>query len=128
MAEQATKEDLAALATEFKAALALKMGELKAEITAEMSQTDSSGSQTDSSESDALASLRQENEQLKGKLTVFEKQHPPGLCQTDECQSCRDERNKVTLTTVNKIEERLPGTREKLAHWELMNSKLAIVE
>jgi len=53
--------------------------------------------------------------------------HPPGLCKEMNCGPCQDQRHHIILETVDKIEEKIPGTRELLVHWEFMNQKITIV-
>jgi len=54
--------------------------------------------------------------------------HPPGLCRERNCGPCQDERNQIIMDTVNKIEERAPGTRQLIAEWEVMNQQITITD
>lgn len=53
--------------------------------------------------------------------------HPPGLCKDQGCQVCREAVRAHSLAFLASIEERVPGTKEKLAQWELMHSPVEIV-
>ena len=55
-----------------------------------------------------------------------EARHPFGFCHDDDCQPCRVERNRIGVDVLNKVEERIPRTKELLADWELMNTPLII--
>ena len=55
-------------------------------------------------------------------------QHPHGICQDEQCQPCMNARNNIRLDTLNKIEERIPGVKEQLKDWEVMNSPITITE
>lgn len=77
---------------------------------------------------EAIQESVQTNELLKAEIAQLNAQHQPGLCRQSDCQHCLDARNVVRLDILNKVEDRVPGTRESLAHWELMHSTINITE
>ena len=52
--------------------------------------------------------------------------HQPGFCGESDCEGCAEQRNQVVLETVNKIEEKVPGTRDALAAYEYRNQPIVI--
>ena len=72
-------------------------------------------------DTEALASLLAQ--QLDRRLSA---RHPAGLCDDDECRICQKQRDEITLKTLQKIEERVPGTRDAVAEWQLMNMPIEI--
>lgn len=52
--------------------------------------------------------------------------HPAGLCDAVECRDCQAALDKAKLALLHKVEERVPGTKEKLAEWEVMHSPVDV--
>ena len=53
--------------------------------------------------------------------------HPARMCNNNDCQTCLEQRQSLTLDVLARIEERVPGTREAIATWELRNTPITIV-
>ena len=71
---------------------------------------------------DALAA------RIVDKLDQMERaRHPVGLCQDDDCHVCRQQREEITWNALMKIEERVPGTRDAVAEWQLMHTPIEII-
>ena len=113
----ATKDDLARMEQEIHAAFRATLGQAMDAVR------ESAGDLRE-----AIDEAVQANDLLKAEIAQLNAQHQPGLCRQSDCQHCLDARNAVRLDILNKIEERVPGTRESLAHWELMNSTITITE
>ena len=62
-------------------------------------------------------------EALDGILTT---RHPGGMCEKDDCQLCIEQRQTITLDVLARIEERVPGTREAIANYELRNTPIEV--
>ena len=63
-------------------------------------------------------------QQLDRRLSA---RHPAGLCDDDECRLCQKQRQEITWDALNKIEDRVPGTKEKIAEWQLMHMPIEII-
>ena len=59
---------------------------------------------------------------------IMIQRHPAGMCGKDGCQFCLEQRQSITLDVLARIEERVPGTREAIAIWELRHEPIEIVE
>jgi len=55
-------------------------------------------------------------------------QHPVGLCNNNECRVCPEQRNRITWDALQKVEERVPGTRDQMAQWTLDNTPTELVD
>ena len=55
---------------------------------------------------------------LQEQLTAQEAQHQAGLCNENACAHCSSTITALTLDIVNKIEDKLPGTKDALAKWQ----------
>ena len=53
--------------------------------------------------------------------------HPAGLCDDDGCRLCQKQREEITWNALMKIEERVPGTRDAVAEWQLMHTPIEII-
>ena len=62
-------------------------------------------------------------EQLERRLSA---RHPAGLCDDDGCRLCQKQREAITWQALQKIEERVPGTRDAVAQWQLMNTPIEV--
>ena len=62
-------------------------------------------------------------EQLERRLAA---RHPAGLCDEDSCRLCQKQRADITWQALQKIEERVPGTRDAVAEWQLMNTPIEV--
>ena len=56
---------------------------------------------------------------------IAEQAHPVGLCQN--CGTCVRQSQELKWDALEKIEERAPGTKERVALWQLNNTPLDIV-
>ena len=63
-------------------------------------------------------------QQLERRLNA---RHPAGLCDDDGCRLCQKQREEITWRALQKIEERVPGTRDAVAEWQLMNTPIEII-
>ena len=63
-------------------------------------------------------------QQLDRRLSA---RHPAGLCDDDGCRLCQKQREEITWQALQKIEERVPGTRDAVAQWQLMNTPIEII-
>ena len=63
-------------------------------------------------------------EQLDRRLSA---RHPAGLCDDDGCRPCQKQREDITWQALQKIEERVPGTRDAVAEWQLMHTPIEII-
>ena len=63
-------------------------------------------------------------QQLDRRLSA---RHPAGLCDDDGCRLCQKQREEITWQALQKIEERVPGTRDAVAHWQLMHTPIEII-
>ena len=52
--------------------------------------------------------------------------HPAGLCNDDGCRLCQKQREEITWQALQKIDERVPGTRDAVAEWQLMNTPIEV--
>ena len=73
-------------------------------------------------DSEAFASLVAQ--QLDRRLSA---RHPAGLCDDDGCRLCQKQREEITWNALMKIEERVPGTRDAVAEWQLMHTPIEII-
>ena len=65
---------------------------------------------------------------LAGRVVaILDNRHPPRFCDDGDCETCTDGKNKVRGEMLSEIEDRVPGTRERLEHWELMHTIIEIV-
>ncbi len=62
-------------------------------------------------------------QQLDRRLSA---RHPAGLCDDDGCRLCQKQREAITWQALEKIEERVPGTRDAVAQWQLMNTPIEV--
>ena len=62
-------------------------------------------------------------QQLDKRLSA---RHPAGLCDDDGCRPCQKQRADITWQALQKIEERVPGTRDAVAQWQLMNTPIEV--
>ena len=62
-------------------------------------------------------------QQLERRLSA---RHPAGLCDDDGCRLCQKQREEITWQALQKIEERVPGTRDAVAEWQLMNTPIEV--
>ena len=72
-------------------------------------------------DTEAFASLVAQ--QLDRRLSA---RHPAGLCDDDGCRLCQKQRADITWQALQKIEERVPGTRDAVAQWQLMNTPIEV--
>ena len=63
-------------------------------------------------------------QQLDRRLSA---RHPAGLCDEDGCRLCQKQREEITWQALQKIEERVPGTRDAVAQWQLMHTPIVII-
>ena len=63
-------------------------------------------------------------QQLDRRLSA---RHPADLCDEDGCRLCQKQREEITWQALQKIEERVPGTRDAVAQWQLMHTPIVII-
>lgn len=59
-------------------------------------------------------------------VTKLRQMHPAGLCSEEECPICPGQKMALTNLTMDKIEERVPGTIQAVAEWERKHEPIAL--
>ena len=100
------------------------LGEHQTQTEAKLSQlqiTQSSGDAAEPAEA-YIVKLAEELDK------VVAARHVAGMYEDAECQPCLQTRQKITMAALERIEARVPGTREALALYEERNAPIEIVE